>query len=148
MSDLIDRKLAIAYAISGRVRTFPTGEDGENWIRTEEVRQSLLTMPSAQPEFAKGIDVRNKDCISRQAAIDAIAFGITYAKVIDIETGEKRELFREGNEELRKAIERVNRLPEVDAVPVEWIVEYLRTADDNADSVIAEMMRKYYEDEV
>ena len=50
MSDLINRKEAIAYAISGRVRTFPTSEDGENWIKTEEVRQSLLTMPSAEPE--------------------------------------------------------------------------------------------------
>lgn len=50
MSDLIDRHAAIAYAISGRVRTLTTSEDGEeNWIRTEEVRQSLLTMPSAEP---------------------------------------------------------------------------------------------------
>lgn len=48
MNDLIERQAAIAYAISGRVRTLPTNEDGENWIRTEEVRQSLLTMPSAQ----------------------------------------------------------------------------------------------------
>ena len=50
MSNLIDRQAAIAYAISGRVRTLPTSEDGENWIRTEEVRQSLLTMPSSQSE--------------------------------------------------------------------------------------------------
>ena len=50
MSDLISRQAAIAYAISGRVRTLPTSEDGENWIRTEDVRQSLLTMPSAEPE--------------------------------------------------------------------------------------------------
>lgn len=50
MTDYIDRQAAIAYAISGRVRTLPTSDDGENWIRTEEVRQSLLTMPSAQPE--------------------------------------------------------------------------------------------------
>ena len=50
MNDLISRQAAIAYAISGRVRTLPTSEDGENWIRTEDVRQSLSTMPSAQPE--------------------------------------------------------------------------------------------------
>lgn len=50
MSDTINREAAIAYAISGRVRTLPTSEDGEDWIRTEEVRQSLLTMPSAEPE--------------------------------------------------------------------------------------------------
>ena len=54
MSDLISRQAAIAYAISGRVRTLPTSEDGENWIRTEDVRQSLSTMPSAQPERKKG----------------------------------------------------------------------------------------------
>lgn len=54
MSDTISRQAAIAYAISGRVRTLPTSEDGENWIRTEDVRQSLSTMPSAQPERKKG----------------------------------------------------------------------------------------------
>jgi len=46
--DTISRQAAIAYAISGRVRTLPTAEDGENWIRTAEVRQNLLTMPSAE----------------------------------------------------------------------------------------------------
>jgi len=51
MSDLISRQAAIAYAISGRVRTLPTSEDGENWIRTEDVRQSLLSMPSAEPQW-------------------------------------------------------------------------------------------------
>ena len=48
--DLIDRQAAIATAISGRVRTLPTTEDGENWIRVNEVRDSLLSLPSAQPE--------------------------------------------------------------------------------------------------
>ena len=51
MNDLIDRRSAIAYAISGMVRT----EDGEKWIRTKEVRQSLLNMPPAQPERKRGI---------------------------------------------------------------------------------------------
>lgn len=51
MTDLIGRQAAIAYAISGRVRTLPTSEDGENWIRTEDVRQSLLSMPSAEPQW-------------------------------------------------------------------------------------------------
>ncbi len=54
MDDLINRQAAIAYAISGKVRTLPTSEDGENWIRTKEVRQSLLTMPSAEPERKSG----------------------------------------------------------------------------------------------
>jgi len=60
MDDLISRQAAIAYAISGRVRTLPTTEDGENWIRTAEVRQSLLTMPSAHPEI-----ICCKDCKHR-----------------------------------------------------------------------------------
>lgn len=54
MSDYIDRQAAIAYAISGRIRTLPTSEDGENWIRTAEVRQSLLNVPSAEVEPVKG----------------------------------------------------------------------------------------------
>ena len=51
MSDLISRQAAIATAISGRVRTLPTTEDGENWIRVNEVRDSLLSLPTAQPSW-------------------------------------------------------------------------------------------------
>ena len=47
MSDYIDRAYAIGSAISGRIRTLPTTEDGENWIRVSEVRESLLNIPSA-----------------------------------------------------------------------------------------------------
>lgn len=67
MSDYIDRKAAIAYAISGRIRTLPTSEDGENWIRTAEVRQSLLDVPSAEVEpvkHGKWID-KGKDKVMR-----------------------------------------------------------------------------------
>lgn len=46
MSDLIDRQAAIAYAISGRTRKL----EGEKWIRVSEVRESIQTMPSRQPE--------------------------------------------------------------------------------------------------
>lgn len=46
MDSLISRQAAIAYAISGRTREF----NGEKWIRVSEVRESLQTMPSAQPE--------------------------------------------------------------------------------------------------
>ena len=49
--------------------------------------------------------------ISQQAAIEAVEFGITYAKAIDTETGEVRELFKQSNEELRKAVERIKQLP-------------------------------------
>ena len=44
MDDLISRQAAIGTAISGRVRT----EDGEKWIRVNEVKDSLLSLPSAQ----------------------------------------------------------------------------------------------------
>lgn len=43
-SDLIKRNLAIAYAISGLVRRI----DGENWIRTSEVKQSLNDVPKVE----------------------------------------------------------------------------------------------------
>ena len=46
MSELIDRQAAIAYAISGMTREI----DGDKWIRVSEVRESIKTMPSAQPE--------------------------------------------------------------------------------------------------
>ena len=48
MDDLISRQAAIAYAISGRIRALPTTEDGEDWIRVSEVRESLIAVPSAQ----------------------------------------------------------------------------------------------------
>ena len=39
------------------------------------------------------------DLISRQAAIDAVEFGITYAKAVNKETGEITELFKNSNKE-------------------------------------------------
>ncbi len=51
MNDLISRQAAIATAISGRVRTLPTKEDGEDWIRVNEVRESLLNLPTASPQW-------------------------------------------------------------------------------------------------
>lgn len=53
MTDLISRQAAIASAISGRIRTLPTSENGEKWIRTAEVRQSLLDVPSTEVEPVK-----------------------------------------------------------------------------------------------
>ena len=47
--DLIDRGYAIATACSGRIRTLPTTEDGENWIRVEEVRESIKDAPTIIP---------------------------------------------------------------------------------------------------
>ena len=66
MSDLIDRQYAIATAISGRTREI----DGERWIRTSEVRESLKRCPSAQPDVP---DRNVGDMIGRQAAIDALS---------------------------------------------------------------------------
>jgi len=71
MSDLIDRKLAIAYAISGRVRTLPTSEDGENWIRTKEVRESLLTMPSIEAIPISWIEERIENAITADQTLIA-----------------------------------------------------------------------------
>lgn len=52
-----------------------------------------------------------EDVISRQDAIDAVEFGITYAKVLNKETGEVMELFKKSNEELQKAVDRIEALP-------------------------------------
>lgn len=42
--DLIKRNLAIAYAVSGLVRKI----DGEDWIKTSEVKQSLNDVPTVE----------------------------------------------------------------------------------------------------
>lgn len=47
--DLIEREYAIASACSGRIRALPTTEDGEDWIRVEEVRQSIKSVPVVIP---------------------------------------------------------------------------------------------------
>ena len=51
--DLIDREYAIASGCSGRIRALPTTEDGEDWIRVEEVRQSLKSVPAVIPAERK-----------------------------------------------------------------------------------------------
>ena len=51
------------------------------------------------------------DLISRQDAINAVKFGITYAKAINKSTGEVKELFKEGNKALNEAAERLKELP-------------------------------------
>lgn len=47
--DLIKRNLAIAYATSGLVRRI----DGEEWIRTSDVKQSLNDVPTVEPKVKK-----------------------------------------------------------------------------------------------
>ena len=51
------------------------------------------------------------DLVEKQAAIDAVEFGITFAKVIDKSTGDVKELFQEGNRSLTEAIKRIKNLP-------------------------------------
>lgn len=58
------------------------------------------------------------DLIDRQDAIDAVAFGITYVKVFDQETGEIFEPFKQENEALNKAVDRIKKLSPADAVKV------------------------------
>lgn len=70
-----------------------------------------------------------EDTISRQAAIDAVEFGITYAKAIDIKTGEVREFFKESNEELMKAAERIKQLPSAQPDPIKINIDDLNKED-------------------
>lgn len=51
------------------------------------------------------------DLISRQAAIEAIEFGITYLRILNTETGEVTDPFAKINDELREAVNRVKDLP-------------------------------------
>lgn len=51
------------------------------------------------------------DTIYREAAVEAVKFGCTYAKLINKETGEVRELFSRENEELLRAASRIIALP-------------------------------------
>lgn len=51
------------------------------------------------------------DLISREEAIDAVKFDITYAKAFNKETGEVIELFKETNATLEKVAERIRMLP-------------------------------------
>lgn len=69
-------------------------------MRTERMRYCPLHEVKPDP-----------DTVSRQAAVDAVEFGITYAKAINKETGEVVELFKSSNDELRKAVDRIKQLP-------------------------------------
>lgn len=69
---------------------------------------SIDELPSVQPDVP---DTNVGDLISRQDAIDAVKFGITYAKAFNKSTGEVKELFKEGNKALNEAAERLKELP-------------------------------------
>ena len=81
------------------------------WHYAEALDMAINAL-TAQPEKTQlSEEEATSDCISRQAAIEAVKFGITYAKAIDVNTGESKELFKEGNDALKKASERIKDLP-------------------------------------
>ena len=68
--------------------------------------------------------------IDADAAIEAVEFGITYAKAVNKETGEVRELFKQSNEELRKAVERIKALPSAEPEAIsKWKKEFREYVD-------------------
>jgi len=92
----------------------------------EELKTRYLTMSQCLDKEElhkanKAIDMAIKalsrqpceDAINRQAAIDEVKFGITYATRFDIHTGGQKILFQAINDELEKAIERIKQLPSV-----------------------------------
>lgn len=68
--------------------------------------------------------------IRKAEAIEAVDFGITLASAINLETGEWSELFKRENDELREAIERIQKIESADVAPVVH-GEWLPTNDDN-----------------
>ena len=75
---------------------------------------------SKQPDLdTLGIKIGEtcEDVISRRDAIDAVEFGITYVKVLNKENGEVMELFKKSNEELQKAVDRIEALPSAQQEP-------------------------------
>ena len=59
----------------------------------------------------------SSDLIRRRDAIDAVEFGITYAKVFNKYTGGVTDLFKKSNEELQKAVDRIEALPSAQPEP-------------------------------
>lgn len=89
-------------------------ERGKHWDgHTEKDVTRLLSLSAGEDA-----NVPSNDTISRKMAIDAIEFGITYAKAINKETGEVVELFAESNDELRKAVDRIKALPSAQPEPI------------------------------
>lgn len=81
------------------------------------MQPTIPKMPSNTSNALEALDSVNAtqsntlDCISRKAAIEAVEFGITYAKAINKETGEVTMLFEESNAELQEAADRIKQLP-------------------------------------
>lgn len=78
-----------------------TGEQRGYNFRTREKRMDKCPLVPVPPHGR---------LIDRQAAIDAVEFGITFAKAFK-STGEVKELFTEGNKALKEAVERLKAVP-------------------------------------
>ena len=95
----------------------PTGEELPTELASVLAGVGVVigTMPPAQQE--KRTEERTEthgvclDAIDRQAAIDAVKWGITYARAINTCTGETKELFKVSNYALNEAVERLKELP-------------------------------------
>lgn len=75
-------------------------------------------------EHLTDTNVGNIEYISKADAVDAVEFGITLASAINIETGERTELFQRENDELREAVKRIKDIEPADVVQVRhgtWI---------------------------
>lgn len=81
-------------------------------VKADRKKKIVAPYGQPRPDWCPLHDVTaDEDTISRQSAIEAVEFGITYAKAINKETGEVVELFRKSNDELRKAVDRIKQLP-------------------------------------
>ena len=99
MSDLISRKALCEYALNQKDKSITPND--------------IMRFPPAQQEkrTEEHTETHACDLISRQEAIDAVKWGITYARAINTCTGETKELFKVSNYALNEAVERLKELP-------------------------------------
>ena len=80
------------------------------------------------------------DLIDRQQAIKAVELGITYAKLIDTETGELLEPFKASNDELKRAVQRIKKLPSAQPEPSQVARDIARIVENEQDMRILPKM--------
>lgn len=116
--------------------------DGGEWARqiTEDFCKDIDEQPT--------IDISNNsntlgalDCVDRQKAIDAVKFGITYAKAFNKSTGEVKELFREGNKALNEAVERLKELPPAEQ-PKERCIATITLSEEDLERIVKEQVEE------
>lgn len=93
------------------------------WARPIEMWDEIVDgekrFEKIEPECV--FETNEGDTIYREAAVEAVKFGCTYAKLINKETGEVRELFSRENEELLRAASRIIALPPAVPRRGKWI---------------------------